>query len=112
MTELTLRPATPDDVPALSRLAIDAFNAKFAHLYSAQDLAAFLSEALEEGPIAAELAKPSNLIQLAEAGGRLVGYCKISLVCGFPAMRGAQKRWSSNSSTPPPGPPAWGSARF
>lgn len=84
MTELTLRPATPDDVPALSRLAIDAFNAKFAHLYSAQDLAAFLSEALEEGPIAAELAKPSNLIQLAETEGRLVGYCKISLVCGFP----------------------------
>lgn len=34
MTEPTLRPATLADVPALSRLAIDAFNAKFAHLYS------------------------------------------------------------------------------
>jgi len=85
MTQLTLRPATPADVPALSRLAIDAFNAKFEHLYTATDLATFLAESLEEGPIAAELAKPTNLIQLAEAGGKLMGFCKISTVCGFPA---------------------------
>lgn len=84
MTELTLRPAVPADVPALSRLAIDAFNAKFAELYSAEDLATFLAEALAEGPMAAELAKPTNVIQLAEADGALIGYCKISLVCGFP----------------------------
>jgi len=91
MTRLTLRPATPADVPALSRLAIDAFNAKFGALYSARDLATFLAESLEEGPMAAELAKPSNLIQLAEADGALVGYCKISLVCGFPGhARGAK----------------------
>ncbi len=84
MTELTLRPATPADIPALSRLAIDSFNAKFAELYSAQDLATFLAESLEEGPIAAELANPDRVYQLAEADGVLMGYCKISLTCGFP----------------------------
>lgn len=84
MTQLTLRPATSADVPALSALAIDAFKAKFAELYSARDLATFLAEALEEGPMAAELAKPGNLVQLAEANGQLMGYCKVSLVCGFP----------------------------
>lgn len=84
MTQLTLRPATPADAPALSALAIAAFNAKFAHLYSAQDLETFLSENLVEAPIAAALADPDNLYQLAEADGQLVGYCRLGLKCGFP----------------------------
>jgi ribosomal protein S18 acetylase RimI-like enzyme len=84
MTELTLRPATPADVPALSALAIESFIAKFGPLYNAQDLATFLAESLEEGPIAAELAKSDRVYRLAEADGRLVGFCKIGLTCGFP----------------------------
>lgn len=84
MSELTLRPATPADVPALSALAIESFVAKFGPLYSAQDLASFLAESLEEGPIAAEMAKSDRVYRLAEAGGRLVGFCKIGLTCGFP----------------------------
>ena len=84
MTQLSLRDATPKDVPALSALAIEAFKAKFAHLYSAADLATFLAESLEEGPIASALANPDGVYQLAEAEGRLVGYCRIGLKCGFP----------------------------
>jgi ribosomal protein S18 acetylase RimI-like enzyme len=84
MTELILRPATPADVPALSALAIESFVAKFGPLYNAQDLASFLAESLEEGPIAAEMAKSDRIYRLAEAGGRLVGFCKIGLTCGFP----------------------------
>ena len=84
MTQTILRPATPADIPALSALAIDAFNAKFAALYSAQDLATFLSESLEEGPVAAELANPARVYQLAEVDGRLIGFAKIGLTCGFP----------------------------
>lgn len=91
MTQLTLRDATPADVPALSALAIEAFNAKFADLYSPQDLATFLAEALEEAPIAAGLANPDSVYQLAEADGRLVGYCRVGLKCGFPEhARGAK----------------------
>lgn len=84
MTQLTLRPATPADVPALSALAIESFVAKFGPLYSAADLASFLEESLAEGPVAAELAKSDRIYRLAEAEGRLVGYCKIGLTCGFP----------------------------
>lgn len=91
MTQTTLRAAIRADVPALSALAIDAFKAKFAHLYSQQDLASFLAEALEEGPIAAELANPASLYQLAEAEGKLMGFAKIGLKCGFPEhARGAR----------------------
>lgn len=84
MTPTILRPATPADVPALSALAIDAFKAKFARLYSAQDLAKFLAENLEEGPVANELANPARVYRLAEVDGRLMGFAKIGLTCGFP----------------------------
>lgn len=84
MTTITLRSAAPADVPALSALAIDAFNAKFAQLYSAEDLATFLAEALEEGPVARELANPDRVYCLAEADGKLMGFAKIGLTCGFP----------------------------
>lgn len=84
MTETILRAATLADIPALSALAIDAFKAKFAALYSAEDLATFLAEALEQGPVAAELANPARVYQLAEVEGRLMGFAKIGLTCGFP----------------------------
>ncbi|WP_309753117.1 GNAT family N-acetyltransferase [Novosphingobium sp.] len=84
MTETILRAATLADIPALSALAIDAFKAKFAALYSAEDLATFLAEALEQGPVAAELANPARVYQLAEVDGRLMGFAKIGLTCGFP----------------------------
>lgn len=82
--ELILRAATEADIPALSRLATDSFIAKFGHLYSEENLNAFLEESLSEPAIAAELANPARIYRLAEADGRLVGYCKIGLTCGFP----------------------------
>lgn len=81
---LTLRPATPADVPALSRLGIDSFVAKFGHMYRPQDLADFLEEAHSEAAIAAEIANPDRLYRLAERDGKLLGYCKLGLKCGFP----------------------------
>ena len=82
--EPILRAATEADIPAISRLATESFIAKFGHLYSAENLNTFLAESLSEPAIAAELANPARLYRLAEAGGRLVGYCKIGLTCGFP----------------------------
>lgn len=81
---LILRPATAADIPALSRLATDAFVAKFGPLYSEADLKTFLSESLSEPAIAAELANPERVYRLAERDGILLGYCKIGLACGFP----------------------------
>ena len=81
---MNLRPATPADIPALSRLATDSFVAKFGQLYSAADLSAFLEENLSEPAIAAELARSDRVYRLAEQDGVLLGYCKIGLGCGFP----------------------------
>ena len=91
MTLTILRPASSADVAALSALAIAAFNAKFAQLYSPDDLATFLAEALEPGPVAAELANPARVYQLAELEGRLMGFAKIGLTCGFPEHARGQK---------------------
>ena len=91
MTDLILRAATSADIPAISHLATESFIAKFGHLYTAANLNAFLEENLSEPAIAAELANPTRVYRLAEADGRLVGYCKIGLTCGFPEhARGKQ----------------------
>ena len=84
MTELILRAATPADIPALSQLAVSSFVDKFGDMYSAEDLAAFLAEALSEANIAAELANPDRLYRLAERDGELLAFCKLGLSCGFP----------------------------
>ncbi len=82
---MILREATAADIPALSALAITSFNAKFAHLYSAENLATFLEESLSEQAVTAELANPDRVYRLAESDdGALLGYAKIGLTCGFP----------------------------
>jgi ribosomal protein S18 acetylase RimI-like enzyme len=88
---LLLRPACDADIPALSRLAIDAFVAKFGPLYTEQDLTTFLTESLSEPAIAAELANPDRVYRLAEQDGVLLGYCKIGLTCGFPEHARGQR---------------------
>lgn len=84
MTELTLRPASEADIPALSKLGIDSFIEKFGHMYTPSDLATFLEEAHSHDALAAEMANPTRLYRLAERDGALVGYCKLGLTCGFP----------------------------
>lgn len=79
-----LRPATTDDIAALSQLGIDSFVAKFGHMYSAKDLNTFLEETHSPAAVAAEIANPERLYCLAEQDGRLLGYCKMGLKCGWP----------------------------
>lgn len=89
---MILREASMADVAALSALAVASFNAKFAHLYSAENLNAFLEESLSEPAIAAELVNPDRVYRLAEGGdGVLLGYCKIGLSCGFPDYARGQR---------------------
>lgn len=88
---MILRPATPADIPALSRLGSDSFVASFGHMYSPEDLAAFLDEAHSPAALAAELGNPDRLYRLAEQDGALVGYCKLGLKCGFPEFARGSK---------------------
>ena len=90
MGKLILREARAEDIPALSRLATDAFVAKFGHLYAREDLDAFLRDCLSEAAVASDFADPQQLYRLAESDGALVAFCKISTKCGFPQhARGA-----------------------
>jgi ribosomal protein S18 acetylase RimI-like enzyme len=88
---MIVRPATPADIPALARLGSDSFIAKFGQMYQPQDLATFLGEAFSEAAIAAELANRERLYHLAELDGKLAGYCKLSLVCGWPEFARGSK---------------------
>lgn len=81
---LTLRPATLADVPALSRLSSAAFLAAFGHLYNPADLAGFLEETHSEHAIAGFLAQPDQAYHLAFHGDRLMGYCRMVFACGWP----------------------------
>ena len=84
MRDIRLRLDSATDVPAISRLGVASFVDKFGHLYRPDDLAAFLDEAYSPAAIAAELANPDRFYCLAEIDSRLVGFCKLSLACGFP----------------------------
>lgn len=74
-----LRPATPDDAAALSKLATDGFVAAFGHLYRREDLQAFLAEHRSVDRYRADLADPAKRVQLAETGEGLAAYCLIVL---------------------------------
>ena len=49
---MILRPATLADAPALAALGAETFIAAFGHLYTPEDLAAFLAQVHAPGPVA------------------------------------------------------------
>ena len=69
MTDFRLRDAAIGDAAALSALGRDSFVAAFGHLYQAEDLARFLDEVHDPATIAAQIADPSFLHQLAADDG-------------------------------------------
>jgi GNAT superfamily N-acetyltransferase len=78
-----LRPATPADAEALSRLATDSFVAAFGSLYKLEDLRAFLEEYRSVERYRADLADPAKRVQLAGVDGNPAAYCLIVLGQGF-----------------------------
>jgi ribosomal protein S18 acetylase RimI-like enzyme len=85
MPHMILRPALAADAAPLARLGADSFIAKFGDLYRPEDLAAFLQGSHSEAKVAKEIADPALRIMLAEdADGRLLGFCKLVLDCGWP----------------------------
>lgn len=81
---MELRLAAPADAVALADLGARSFVAKFGHMYTARDLADFLADSHSEAKAAKEIADPGMRIALAEADGKLLGYCKLVMACGWP----------------------------
>lgn len=80
---IILRPATPADTTALATLARTSFCDKFGHLYKEDDLNAFLHQTYHEDVVAAEIADPRYIHQLAFDGDAMVGYCKMAYPSGY-----------------------------
>ncbi len=74
---MILRPASSDDVSALSALGRDSFTASFGHLYRPEDLASFLTETHDEAVVAGEISGADCRHCLAVEDGRIAGYCKL-----------------------------------
>jgi ribosomal protein S18 acetylase RimI-like enzyme len=81
---MILRPAFPEDVPALAALGRDSFVAAFGHLYRKDDLSAFLAKCYSPEAVAEEVADPAHRHCLAMAeDGSLAGFCKIRFPSGY-----------------------------
>jgi GNAT superfamily N-acetyltransferase len=70
------RDAGPDDAEALAELGRASFAETFGHLYSPDNLAAFLRTHSAES-WRAELADPAFVVRLAEEDGKAVAYAKL-----------------------------------
>jgi GNAT superfamily N-acetyltransferase len=70
------RIAGPADCEALAELGRATFIETFGHLYSRENLAAFLQNH-EPGRWLADLSDPKIIVRLAEEGGRAVAYAKL-----------------------------------
>ncbi|MGV3555672.1 MAG: GNAT family N-acetyltransferase [Croceibacterium sp.] len=81
---MILRPAFPEDVPALAALGRDSFVAAFGHLYRDEDLSAFLTKCYAEDAVRQEIADPAHHHCLAvDAEGSLAGFCKLKFPSGY-----------------------------
>jgi diamine N-acetyltransferase len=81
MPKIDWRSAGPDDAAIVAALGRETFVETFAHLYSADNLAAFLVNHSEANWLA-ELSDPRFAVRLGEADGRAVAYAKL----GPPAL--------------------------
>jgi GNAT superfamily N-acetyltransferase len=76
MTNLRFRDAAPKDARALAMLGARSFTETFGHLYSPENLEAFLeNHSVERWQ--SELADPALAIRVGEAEGQAVAYAKV-----------------------------------
>ncbi len=80
---MRIRRATVDDATVLSDLASRTFTETFGHLYSAEDLSAFLADAYAVEKQRLILAHPDYAVWLLEDGGVAVGHAAAG-PCGLP----------------------------
>jgi GNAT superfamily N-acetyltransferase len=73
---IVYRNAVPDDAETLSRLGAETFTETFGHLYTPENLAAFLENHRPER-WRAELADPAFRVRLAEEDGSAAAYAKL-----------------------------------
>jgi len=78
-----LRDAELSDAAALGALGRKAFCAAFEHLYTPDNLSAFLDRTYGEEPVVKEIADPAYIHQLAFDGDALTGFCKMNYPASY-----------------------------
>ena len=73
---IAYREGTPDDAALMSRLGKQTFVETFGHLYTPENLAAFLDNHSEE-KWRGELSNPAFAIRIAEDSGEAAGFAKV-----------------------------------
>jgi ribosomal protein S18 acetylase RimI-like enzyme len=73
----TIRHATPDDAPALSRFASRTFRDTFAGQNTPEDMRAYLSAAFSHTRQLSEINDPAMVTLIAEEGAELIGYAQL-----------------------------------
>jgi diamine N-acetyltransferase len=80
---ITFRTPNIADASALAKLGAASFVDAFGHLYSAENLNAFLSATYSVDTVAAELSSSQRVFRVAEDGQQLIGFCKLGLDLDF-----------------------------
>lgn len=73
---ISYRDGTPDDAALMAALGARSFAETFGHLYSPENLAAFLENHSEAG-WRGEIEDPRFALRIAEADGEAIGYAKL-----------------------------------
>jgi ribosomal protein S18 acetylase RimI-like enzyme len=76
MSEVTMRRAARDDLPAIDRVFRQSFFDTFGHLYAQEDLDLFLAKFTPEA-WQDEYDDPGHAFLVAEADGTIIGYVKV-----------------------------------
>ena len=76
MTAIAFRDAGPGDAAAIADLGARSFTETFGHLYTPENLQAFLASHSEQRWLA-ELSHPDFAVRIGEAGGAAVAYAKL-----------------------------------
>ena len=80
---VVIRRAGPADAATLSVLGMCTFIDSFGHLYTPDDMQAFLDESHSAAAYAKVLADPAQALWIAEQNGRAIGYAQAG-PCGLP----------------------------
>jgi diamine N-acetyltransferase len=81
---IVYRTPEPVDAEALAALGRETFSITFGHLYSAENLTAFLAEVHDVASVRTQISDANRSYRVAQDGETLVGYCKLGFDSSLP----------------------------
>ena len=79
MPDITIKQATPADLPLLQDIATRTFVDTFAHLNAAENMQAYITNSLSAEKLDSELRNPDSAFYFSLLGDTVVGYLKLNV---------------------------------